>query len=146
MDGSKVWPEIRKQWSGIQKEQGPEFQRLTSLYDLVRPHLLDAIRRVGLAYSYLLPEGDLPLILLARIGGSATLPEKEQVFEIQMDSVILRFAKDRKQTDICDLRDPLAPWVEFCGRVNSLRRSYRRYFLTFLPLPFLLSGVKYGRW
>jgi len=133
MDGSKVWPEIRKQWSDIQKEQGPEFQRLTSLYDLVRPHLLDAIRRVGLSYSYLLPEGDLPLMLLARIGGSATLPEKEQVFEIQMDSVILRFAKDRKQTDLCDLRDPLAPWVEFCRRVNSLRRSYRRYFLTFLP-------------
>ena len=128
-----MWASVRGRWKTIQAGTTREPERLTALFDSIRPQLQDSLRRIGLAYAYLLPESDLPLVLLAKAIAWEELPEDEETFEVWLDSSILRWVRDNKEIKATSLRDPMAPWGEFRRRVNSLRRSYRSYFLTFLP-------------
>lgn len=124
---------IRTEWNACQALLAPESERLPALFDLIRPMVLDAMRRVGLGFAYLLPEHDLPLVLAAKASAMDSLPKDQETFEIWLDSSILRWMRDAKESKLSSLRDPMAPWVEFRRRVNSLRKSFRTYFLAFLP-------------
>ncbi|MDA1114815.1 MAG: hypothetical protein O3A95_11030 [Planctomycetota bacterium] len=130
LDSSQVWQNVRLQWRNLDSASSDFLERS---YQLVRPYVLDAVRRVGLNYCYLLQESDVVVRLMPQLAAKEELPSRFELFRIFLDSSILRITHTDLDALTCDLRDPLAPWVDFRQRVNGLRRSFRRYFFAFLP-------------
>ena len=128
-----IWKAMCQEWGTVQSSNLPDAERVPALYKVVHPMIQDAVRRVGLIYSYLLQERELPLILMARIEARENLPEQLEALTILFESSILRWVSDQGLETTCDFRNPMAPWVEFCQRVNRLRPSFRNYFFAFLP-------------
>jgi len=138
LDPSEVWSNVRVQWQGLDPA-GPNFTEES--YELFRPYIMDAARRVGLNFSYLLHESDIVVRIMPLLAKKEELPSKIEFFRIFLDSAILRITHTAQDVRFCDLRDPLAPWVEFCNRVNRLRPSFRRYLLVFLPFSEMVPSM-----
>ena len=86
-----------------------------------------------MGFAYLLSEQDIPLAIAAKASAMERLPKDQETFEVWLDSSILRWVREAKESRQSSLGDPMAPWVEFRRRVNSLRKSFRTYFFAFLP-------------
>ncbi len=53
----------------------------------------------------------------------------------------MKKVREEKLQTTCDFRDPLSPWHSFRIRINCLRKSYRKYLLSFLPYLFSHSAT-----
>lgn len=107
-------------------------QRLTKRRRLLHPYLRDCQRSLGSRFALVLEESSLLMDAMLFLDGREGLPVAPLHAQILMESLLLRLVKAGDEYSLSKA-DPMRPWQQVRSRVNSERRSYRRYFLAFLP-------------
>ncbi len=123
-ESEEIWINFCRTWDRLQ-EQGSGF---LPKFELTKPLLEDALRGISSRFFYLVDEASFMMKILAKIEGQS-LPSSPQIARIHLDSISLRLVKEELREKSSSLFDPLAPWHQFRIRHNSLRRSFRMYFL-----------------
>ena len=128
---SGEWERCRLAWQAT--EQEAPASRLQQRHHLLRPLLQEALRSVAARHCLLFDDASLRLEAVLRLEGLSNLPEHQVVCKIHLESIFLNLIKCDERTRLSDLRDPMAAWHALRLRINQERRSFRRYFLAFLP-------------
>jgi hypothetical protein len=125
------WEQCRLTWQAA--EQEAPARRLQRRHHLLRPLLQEALRSLAARHYLLFDDASLRFDAVLHLEDRSSLPEQQAVCQIHLESIFLKLIKRDERAKLSDLRDPMAPWHALRLRVNDERRSFRRYFLAFLP-------------
>lgn len=125
------WSSVQQHWTdsvGTDAEA-----RLLGRFELLRPYLQEAVRELAVRHYLLMDEPALMTRLALVLAQRTSLPSNATIFRYHVASLALWMVKEESLVRLSRLDDPMAPWHALRGRVNQLRRSFRAYFLAFLP-------------
>ena len=128
---SKEWEQCRRAWQAAEQELPT--RRLQQRHRLLRPLLQEALRSLATRHDLLFDNASLHFDAILHLGERPSLPEQQMVCQIHLESIFLKLIKHDERARLSDLRDPMTPWHALRLRVNEERRSFRHYFLAFLP-------------